>query len=1834
MAVWHERLLQIRALREERTLRDQQLYAIQIQLRKQKYALDKIRKQETVPPTHPDRILELRKNLAAQEARLQQLTLELNELNGLPARVTAADGRLGFIDRQLQSLDIQSAQLQQSLADIQRRQPFEQKDHEKRQRLLDLQADTRKRLQQEQKKAAKELTTLRQQSAKAGARAPQLAAARDKIREQIAGQAKKLATGLRPAPQTPGPGEKALAVLEGEYQAAKQRLHASRAAVEKAIAELYADVPPRALLPNLADDIPFLFMPVRIETRFVTSTKTPELWLRVYPDDIAIHTHESVVTEREVAEGGKYWRALWDATVAGGAQEEADKKAAWSYLAEQFGSQRSAWVARQTRPVNWDNLGEDVEPVFPPHDLTKTSSWSRAPRTTVMPDKFVVMLYEGDSIVTEVIGRPIPDELIIGPDPLEEEDSFVNKDGKLLFGEAFDWSSDFPKAVALGMGFKIPITAQQAANGFSKVLVLGLSLSSGASDSQETLETLIDNHHYSPKGFSLVRQGTATNNTDEGGSGFTRNDQFNAISYYAETGDPLFTGEDDTDGRNLADALGIDYAPLQYVLNSDATDQREAVAMNTALYPATLGYYFDSLMQPVLSEAAQEALREFFVRRVTGRGPLPAIRVGNQPYGVLLTSDFSKWQWSKRESAISPVFLRTLQQTLQKYHAVWLGLLDRLSYVGKPGTQDDPSALLMDVLGLQAGSVSFHQRIAYSTDYLRNLDDFQYGGRYFDDMRQNFDSKNSVLNFLGSLGYAEKDAQGLPKVPQLLRLLYQHYHTLLDAKNIIDSVPLSEEESIRYYDEAAQKNYLDWLAEAQSIAALEKQDFGPGRQAPNALLYLKLRRALLLQLHKASVSWFLRNNIDVTATLAATNFHNIRPEADLTKWEAMKAKVAVAVPGHPDNNKAVSDYLLTSGKNQAEAAFLNEVRGALKTLATVPTARLERCFTEHLDACAYRLDSWQSAMFGVRLEQQRQRAVEAEGNGEGEGRKKGIYLGAYAWVENLHPGEKPRVVRAGVPEKLLPAQGEPLYEYSNNGGFVHAPSLNQAAAAAVLRSGYLSDARSSHPDSMSVNLSSERIRRALFILQGIRNGQTLEALLGYQFERGLHDAATADAGLMRLNEYIYDFRDKFPLQTHHLQQQGADAPVETIPPNNVVNGVTLAEAGGDVPYGASGAVTAASAGEKQAIRKEKDRLTDSLDAVKDLLQSESVYQLVQGNFDRAAAVVNALQESNIPPEIDIINTPRSSHFTFTHRVTLHFDILDADDPASNPWSPIPMSQRARVEPGLNAWLGKVIDKPDTLFCRVAQLDANGNASGSEEVAVDKLAIQPIDLVYLIGNELNTGAPQAGKENKTSASELETRIAWYYRGLKGLDDSVAVRIEFMQPEDKRTLGKLMPLLRMLQGVITDARPLHAQDFDPPSKLGVTDKSNPQGYAPDELLSRIQGFQLVCTNLLADINGRSIDAIVPDTDANDQHYFTLLSAFDALQAAHLTFADITFTFADADALWLQGQLLAVADLGLPDAFPLQRLLTDERRKAVLLDQAMSVSRRMGLAAGNADTLLNAADAASDTAEKVQLRISAGKALMGAMFNLLPRFTYNNEADIQSSHAARGQLLKYATDNVNMRYPAEEWMQSVAHVRPGLSRWDYILSLYEWFNGDRLSLLPIQLPYRANDSWLAVEFPPADPLHPDQPFNIEHDTLSVTIHGDAAFIPASAQCGLLIDDWTEDIPTRNETTGIAFNYDQPNVAPPQALLLAVTPQEKGHWEWDDLIGILNDTLLRAKLRAVEPKLLDTQDLAEVGVLLPAILADFSQYDLNVALDYRLNIPYVYTTAPIVTVMQTTSS
>jgi hypothetical protein len=82
-----------------------------------------------------------------------------------------------------------------------------------------------------------------------------------------------------------------------------------------------------------------------------------------------------------------------------------------------------------------------------------------------------------------------------------------------------------------------------------------------------------------------------------------------------------------------------------------------------------------------------------------------------------------------------------------------------------------------------------------------------------------------------------------------------------------------------------------------------------------------------------------------------------------------------------------------------------------------------------------------------------------------------------------------------------------------------------------------------------------------------------------------------------------------------------------------------------------------------------------------------------------------------------------------------------------------------------------------------------------------------------------------------------------------------------------------------------------------------------------------------------------------------------------------------------------------------------------------------------------------------------------------------------------------------------------------------------------------------------------------------------------------------GLVIDDWTELIPNRVESTAVAFHYDDPGAEAPQTVLLAVPPGNEQTWSLDTVMAILRETLELAKVRTVDGELLE-----QLGQVLPA--------------------------------------
>ena len=1747
----------------------------------------------------------------------------------------------------------------------------------------------------------------------------------DTLREELGALQSELADLLQPT----FPDLDDLKSHRTEIEEGRRRLAESCSDCEghlhDAIVGLYERDPhPRAALRNLDDGTPFLLFPVRIETIFVPvpSNRGMELWVRIYPDDILVHTHEKVLSDREVLAGELYWTELLTAEHLR-EERENRRRAAWRHIVELFGGYRAAWVASRTKPSDWDSLVAgaatktlpellvDVDPQFfvkllaldlpqavrtalekviadndgdafsliaekrewfdrvnaavrtiitgfPVHDLTSTDGWTRAPRTQLLPDRFVLSLSNNEGPPREIVGNVIPDTLFLGPDPLVAKDAFVNRpeDDTLVYGSSFDWMSDFDKAVEKGMGFKVPVNETEARLGFARVLVLGVFLSASANDGAAMVEELIDNHHYSPKGFSILPQGTPTNNTERDGSGYSDNDPYDDLAFFTAIDPPAFNENDpdprksQTDARFFADALGISYESVSTIQHADQTDVLEAIAMSTALFPGTLGYWMKNWMAPVVTPETARLARSFFTRFVTGRGPLPAVRIGDQPYGVLLTSDFSRWRYSERSGPITIAprgqeeiaFLRRLHSLLFALQNIWTNNLSALPFVGKPGTES--GKVLMKILGLHPTSVEFYQRIGYSHEYLRNLLNFKDGGRFAGELNSHMLGMPAIARTYLQLNLGVAADPAPVSEMQSLHVLWQHYTSNLDSPNLVENRPVSETDPLAV-------NYIEFLATAEDTQKIITQDMGG--TPPSALLYLMLRNALLLQLHNGAYEWLKERTIFepvLEQAMRMTSLPGMRESSPtVSRLEVMGTKVGVTEPTNPLPQMTVADWIWRGpSPTEVEASFLREQKAALTNLSETHTARLERCFIEHLDCCNYRLDAWQTGMFAQRLQSQR---------GSGQGRQKGVYLGAFGWVENLAPAVKTFIAPESLPATLRPNDTQPILEEddvlgsaaardrsvgSRQGGFVHAPSLNHATAAALLRNAYLSHATPDEPDMFSVNLSSERVRRGQFILEGMRNGQPIEALLGYQFERGLHDRTSASEALdedpvLELNQFIVPYREAFPFESVEVAQSGTDAPSETIPPYSVVNGLKLSQAtlSPANAFGLTNVLPAAlrpNMDQGAAILAELNALLDTLDAVKDLLLAENAFQLARGNFDRVAAVSLAQKDAHIPPELEVLNTPRGTEFTFTNRVTLQFEDLEPE--TSNPWPPAPMTPRATAEPGMNKWLASILGQPEQIFCDVYWIVEDGDENPNEEkrVALSALGIQPIDFVWLT----NLTA-----EGTQGATELETRVAYEYRQTNNIADDKIVRIEFdaKVAAGEFSFAQLFPLARQLRALLSESRALHAEDFLPApggkeSEIPVN-KDNPRGYDLTELSERVQdaiGDLGKLTNFIDGPNAPSINIAFfnePGTaDDEPTVVMQLGDAFTELEKRKLAFTDtsrVGVELSPLDAEVLHAKLRSVAGFGISDAFPPETDLTQEAARVSLLARAQNVARRLRRAdpqdgvLDRASALIANATADKPTGQQAALLLEAAKILFGETFNLLPKFTCHNEIDLATAAGARTELLNFVLTTVpgiTEEEVVNEWLLGLSRVRKPLERWETVRTLADALRDVTLKVEPAQVPFRANDSWLAVEFPKLDPNNtdpedPDKPFGISRDTLSIAAHGATAFQAGVRQSGVLLDDWTEEIPTDKEVTGIAFRFNQPNASPPQTMLLAVTPEVTGSWEWDDLIGTLNDTLQRAKRRAVEP-----EDLAKQGMawnaFAPALVSEFStRFRNDISLD-----------------------
>lgn len=945
--------------------------------------------------------------------------------------------------------------------------------------------------------------------------------------------------------------------LQPTLDAAGARVATAEAASSTVAGTYTALAAQEPLFPARNQD-PVLLLPVRLEAVYATSADGgTELRVRVYPDDVHVDSHEPGLTEGEQAVGRTYWTAVHAATT------DQERSRAWEVLVQGAGH-RAAWVREALTPTNAPPAPPDL-----PEVDTVAEAWIRAAHTRLLPDHFEFSAYRDGALQWRHPGLAVPDLLPLGVAPTKDGADDDGDGDDLPLDPASRWLADFRRARAVGMAISVPLAS--ADEPFDLLTAVGVGSQDATTGAARVQDQLVAHTHTG--GLSALPPRTPTNNTTGSRSAWRSRQPPLAPAEHAARSARYEAGSEQEAAR-LARALGIDGAVALARATDPADDHAELSADLHRLRATTMAW--SRVLGPVatvnedlapIDEPWLHTASDHFAAHVRGRGPLPLLRIGRQPYGVLPTTSLDIW------TGASPDDL--LARHIGSFQAAFAEHTDRAARILEGPDQD---AVLIDLLSFQATP----QRLAHWFH--------QPSGR------EGRPPPSSAGSVPASMALAWQSAER--RVDDEGRTLEPDWYDPLpdplpaELRGLLDQRPLAQ--LLVLFDE--------------TIAAMRTNHVAPVEADLNAA-YVPLA-AVLEQLCSTP-----------TRSLYYRQAH----------WSVNAISNTLrSGPALPDEvQRAVASAMRYRALFTAYVDLEDE---AVKDLATV-----EALYRETSDPFSHRVDAWVTSLATRRLGDLRTQGLD------------GIRTGGYGWLVDVEP-------TTPVPSRE---------------GFLQTPSLHHAATAAVLRSGW-----QAHSDrrAFAVDVQSARARRAQAVVEGVRAGQELTALLGYQFERALHDA--------QLDRFVAGFRKTYPLAPLvDPEGEGHEDARQSIGARNVVDGQALRRDRARLEL--DDALTAAAGGDllgaAPAVRRMIAELDETFDAVGDLVLAESVHQLVGGSPVRAglAADVGG-RGQDLPADYDVLRTPRTG-VSVSHSVAIALPDERppgwADDPAL-----------AQLEPRLEAWL--------------------------------------------------------------------------------------------------------------------------------------------------------------------------------------------------------------------------------------------------------------------------------------------------------------------------------------------------------------------------------------------------------------------------------------------------------------------------------------------------------------------------------------------------------------------
>jgi len=1500
---------------------------------------------------------------------------------------------------------------------------------------------------------------------------------------------------------------------------------------------------------SLDTEIPTVLLPVRLETRFQLDASQPELLIRIYPDACHVHTHEPELTAIELEWGRRYWTEV----SANGTIERAEQVRLWSVVAERFGPGRAAWIRDATRPER-DASGTLV---FPDPAL-RESAWTRAPVALGLPDFWVAVGYQDGRRVFVERGADIPRPLTAGPDPDRVDSLFdASTPGS---GDTMNWMVDFEEAVRVGMGMQVALTGFEPREGLDLLMVFGLSASRTSQESSEEIEELFDGHRFTDR-LAFLPQGTPTNNTPGSSAGFqARADIEGSFEGQIET-PAAAVG---TNAERVATALGLPSDSWVGLRHGAKAEQSDARAMNTVLWRGGWGYFLDQLLADRFldhDDATREAkrellvdLRRYFIDLVRGRGPLPSLRIGRQPYGLL---PVVRVEEVERGSGDLVAGVAAVASSLLPF---WEGSVADLPRArrGRTGGGEDPYRDLLEVLAKQPGPAQFMARPLFLRNYLVNALNFGQQGSEAQGPLGDLDSRaegprefsrnllsSFVERFAGSDLRDFRRRWGLDELePRIARGLYaDHAHAVCTP--IVETTPLSEARTL-------EPDYLRQILDAEHSSLLDETAIDAVVRDNPPLLYLLARHAALLEY--ANLAFFLlveRGELSLSDRLEPEIFEIESggfPSTRMAAWPArLEASAGVrltasfaAQPTTPEGREAVAEFA--------------EFWQAFKRITELATAELERLTTETLDLSACRLDAWFTSVATKRLGHLRS------------ARPSGVHVGGYGWVEDLRPKTGP-----DDPDR-----------------FIHAPSLTHAATGVVLRSGYLTHGGASNPaNPLAVDLSSSRVREARWLLEGVRGGRSPGELLGYRFERALYDHE------LPLQRLIPVFRRAVPLIAGKRREieEARDETVGVEADTDVVDGLALlrrwsgednrplpwrpAPGSGDPPFTVMVGDTELSLPPADtadpdfaAIDTELRRLSALVDATGDLLTAESVHQLMQANPVRSGASVDALSRGETPPQdYYAVETPRSGAGV-THRVLLLANASTTAGGGSR-------TPRAAAAPDVAAWAARLLPDPGRVGFVARYLDRDsGTESGEKRFLLSDLPLTAIDLAYVF---------RAGGD--AGSWEIENRFRFEALRARPAGVNLQAVVEFVTdapPDVDLGLADFYVGMRALTKMLHASRAARASDLEPEGQ------ARDEGETPG-LLRVANGASTAFEAAINDL--RSSLAFEAQTGIGDETLSTLMGIVSGdpvpRQGSYLDLgpvADLPALVEElgspdfSDLETLLGRLARLADFGVPGALPPVGLAGED---GLPQDPAELRTLLVGHAMGLTAELRRRSDAGSasiaDRGSRERLLGIFGRDFL--VLDSLPTTVAGALSDALAAVTVERRQEDFD--------PVATWMQQAGQVRPAVDRLAELLLSREILSAgageaDELEVRVGHWPAASPAPWVGLAAPR------DERSDAHLSFVVVAPENLDLMAPLA---GIFVDEWTEIVPESREVTGVAFRHDAPLSRPPQSILLAV-PGGPERWSLDGFDALIQGTLRLAKIRLV-----DRDVLRGVGHFLPAL-------------------------------------